>query len=212
MLVLLSNLQSIDMGTLAGSNNLDLIWTLNHITDKARAKRFLKNFENRLCVYSPSVSQLYTRYDINLPVRIEDSLVVFPDYQDITATYSHISSQAIVSTNIFLVPGEAMRQEGLFIVIKPKGTTKPLKAMPLMQGLKKVQQAFGHQDPFLPIIMKGGLREIGQKIPCLNLSRIKLSALDKCSKLECISIRGNIIEKLGLLEADCAPGNVAAAF
>jgi len=206
------NSQSTVMITFAGSNNLDLVWALDHITDKARAKQFLKNFESRLCVYSPSVSQLYTRYEINLPIRVEDSLVVFPDYQDITATYSHISSQAIVPTNIFIVPGEAMKKDGLFVVIKPKGTSKPLKAVPLMQGLKKIQQVFGNQDPFLPILMKGGLREIGNKIPCLNLSRIKLSALDKCSKLECTSIRGNIIEKLGLLESGFAAENAIAAF
>lgn len=200
------------MNTTAGSNNLDLIWGLDYITDKFKAQAFLKKFERQLCVYSPSVNQLYTCYEIILPVLKNDSLVVFPNYQDITASYSHINQDAILPTNIFIVSGEALNKEGLFVVIKPKGSTKALKTMPLMEGLKKIQSAFPKDDPFLPVMIKGGLREMGKNIPCLNISRIKLSALDQCSKLECNAIRTNILDKLGLFEFDVNEVVSHAAF
>ncbi len=200
------------MSATAGSNNLDLVWGLDNITDKSKAQGFLKNFENQLCVYSPSVNQLYTRYEIILPVLRNDSLVVFPTYQDVTASYSHINRDAILATNIFIVSGEALNKDGLFVVIKSKDSTKALKAVPLMEGLKKIQSAFPHDDPFLPVMVKGGLREMGKNIPCLNVSRIKLSALEQSSKLECNAIRTNILEKLGLLETDTSSDTIHAAF
>ncbi len=200
------------MSTTAGSNNLDLVWGLDNITDKSKAQTFLKNFENKLCVYSPSVCQLYTRYEIILPVLRNDSLVVFPTYQDVTASYSHINSDAILPTNIFIVSGEALNKDGLFVVIKSQDKFKALKAVPLMEGLKKIQGAFPHDDPFLPVMVKGGLREMGKNIPCLNVSRIKLSALKQSSKLESNAIRTNILEKLGLLETDVSSDTIHAAF
>jgi hypothetical protein len=200
------------MNTAAGNNNLDLIWELDYITDKSKAQVFLKNFEEKLCVYSPSVGQLYTRYEIISPVLKNDSLVVHPSYQDITASYSHINNDAILPTNVFIVSGEVLNKEGLFMVIKPQGGTKGLKAVPLMEGLKKIQSVFCSDDPFLPVMVKGGLRELSKNIPCLNISRIKLSALRQSSKLECNSIRTNIFEKLGLLDADTSSTSSLAAF
>ena len=47
--------------------NQDLIWDLDSIARRELAERFIKLFENRLCVYSESTRQLYTNYDLHFP-------------------------------------------------------------------------------------------------------------------------------------------------
>ncbi len=193
------------MDSIAGSNNQDLIWGLDHLAAKRLAARLIIKFENHLCVYSPSVKQLYTRYQMLLPLEASGSMVVFPDFQDITATYSHINPEAIVPTNVYIIPGEAIKKPGLHIIIKPAGSTKTPTPLPLEIGLKKIQDILGNNEPFLPVLVKGNLREIGKNVPALKLSRLKINSLSMCSRLEQNSIRGNIIDKIKLIEQSMRP-------
>jgi hypothetical protein len=52
---------------LSKPQNQDLIWDLDSIARRELAERFIKLFENRLCVYSESTRQLYTNYDLHFP-------------------------------------------------------------------------------------------------------------------------------------------------
>ncbi len=195
----------------AGSSNQDLIWGLDHLAAKKLATHFIIKFENLMCVYSPNVKQLYTRYQMLMPLESSGSMVVFPDFQDITATYSHINPEAIVPTNVYIIPGEAINKPGLHIVIKPSGSNKTLTPLPLEQGLKKIQDILGENEPFLPVLVKGNLREIGKNVPALKLSRLKINSLSMCSKLEQNSIRGNITDKIKLIAQSMPQQNLVPA-
>ncbi|MEK9711259.1 MAG: hypothetical protein VW258_01720, partial [Thalassolituus sp.] len=51
----------------AQQQNSDLVWDLEKINQHKRAMSFVKQFENRFCVFSSSVRQLYTNYSIFFP-------------------------------------------------------------------------------------------------------------------------------------------------
>ena len=54
----------IKMNTVAQQQNSDLVWDLEKLNQHKRAMNFVKQFENRFCVFSTSVRQLYTNYSI----------------------------------------------------------------------------------------------------------------------------------------------------
>ena len=49
------------------NDNKDLVWDLEAFNQRQRAIDFVMGFENRLCVFSGSVEQLYTNYNIFFP-------------------------------------------------------------------------------------------------------------------------------------------------
>ena len=55
------------MNTAVHQQNSDLVWNLEKINQHKRAMNFVKQFENRFCVFSSSVRQLYTNYSIFFP-------------------------------------------------------------------------------------------------------------------------------------------------
>ena len=64
---------------LAKPQNQDLIWDLGAMGRRELAERFIQLFENRLCVYSESVSQLYTNYNLHFPSEMGRKMVVLPN-------------------------------------------------------------------------------------------------------------------------------------
>ena len=47
--------------------NPDLAWDLEEFNHRQRAMDFVMQFESTMCVYSPSVEQLYTTYNMFFP-------------------------------------------------------------------------------------------------------------------------------------------------
>lgn len=64
---------------LSKPQNQDLIWDLDSMARRELAERFIQLFENRLCVYSESVSQLYTNYNLHFPSEMGRKMVVLPN-------------------------------------------------------------------------------------------------------------------------------------
>ena len=64
---------------LSKPQNQDLIWDLDSMARRELAERFIQLFENRLCVYSESVSQLYTNYNLHFPSEQGRKMVVLPN-------------------------------------------------------------------------------------------------------------------------------------
>jgi len=181
------------------SNN-DLVWSLGHIKKAERAKKFVKLFERHICVYSPTVNQLYGEYEIFFPSSSGGRMVVLPDTSDYSMIFNRIPEQAIVSTNLYFIPGECVNKSGVFIMLKSTRDPKATKIVPLKPGLKVIQSHFGDAQPFLPILQKGDLREFDAAMPCLHLHRIKMSEMADISKLESSNIKNIIIERLALLQ------------
>lgn len=68
--------QEVNLGQ---QQNQDLIWDLDSIARRELAERFIKLFENRLCVYSESTRQLYTNYNLHFPADYGRKMVVLPN-------------------------------------------------------------------------------------------------------------------------------------
>jgi len=176
--------------------NNDLQWDLSDIHDKSAAKDFVLKFQKALCVYSPSVEQVYSNYGIFFPRDENSKMVVLPNDQAYHDTFQHINREAVVKTGLHIIPGQIIRKEGLQLAIPSKKDPNQLKFMPFKNGLLGILKQINKADPFLPILAKGDLREFEAKHPSLHLHKIQLSQLTDRSALERSSLKTTIKEKL----------------
>lgn len=184
-------------------DNTDLIWGLGHITQQERAAEFVKRFENKLCVFSPTVNQLYSNYNIFFPEDQGKNMVVLPDPYAFHDTFNHVPEEAVQSTGLHIVPGETINRDGLYIVITQKDANVRSIPIPFKEGLRQILKRFQGNDPFLPILKKGDLREFDSDMPCLHLHRLRLSALGDMSALEKQGIKNVISEKIMGIYREC---------
>lgn len=100
---------------LSRPQNQDLIWDLDSIARRELAERFIKLFENRLCVYSESTRQLYTNYDLHFPSDMGRKMVVLPNPYAFHDTLHGIEPQAIRRTGLCVLPGVVLHKPGLLL-------------------------------------------------------------------------------------------------
>lgn len=177
-------------------NNTDLIWGLDHISQQQRASEFVKRFENKLCVFSPTVNQLYSNYNIFFPEDQNRNMVVLPDPYAFHDTFNHIPEEAVQATGLHIIPGETINRSGLYIVITHNGDNVRSIPIPFKEGLRQILKRFQGNDPFLPVLKKGDLREFDADMPCLHLHRLRLNTLKDFSSLERQGIKNIISEKI----------------
>lgn len=185
------------MGLAAQANsNSDLVWGLDDISQQQRAIDFISRFENRLCVFSGSVRQLYTNYSMQFPRSSNGNMVILPDPFAFHDTFSHVPDDAIVATGLHIIPGNLIGKQGLYLVVSHKDKKVRSMPIPFRSGLKQILQRCTATDPFLPVLVKGDLREFDTNLPCLHLHRIQLSKLENLSGLERSSIKKVVTEKI----------------
>lgn len=90
---------------LSKPQNQDLIWDLDSMARRELAERFIQLFENRLCVYSESVSQLYTNYNLHFPSESGRKMVVLPNPYAFHDTLHGIDAVAVRKTGLCVLPG-----------------------------------------------------------------------------------------------------------
>lgn len=179
------------------SDNKDLVWDLDHFQRRQIAADFIKRFENRLCVYSGSVGQLYTNYHIFFPEEENRRMVILPDPYAFHDTFQNIPERAVVKTGMNIIPGEVAGKTGLYLTIPQKAVTgNRSKVIPLQAALRVINERRPPDNPFLPVLIKGDLREFQQRMPMLHLHCIRLDALDRISQMERDSLRRVIGNKL----------------
>lgn len=176
--------------------NSDLVWDLQKIHQHQRALSFVKQFENRFCVFSSTVRQLYTNYSIFFPEEANRQLVILPDPYAFHDTFSHLNPDAVQSTGLHIIPGNLIGKQGLYLVISHKDKNVRSVPIPFQEGIRQILRRSNSSDPFLPVLMKGDLREFNDKMPCLHLNRLRLKELPKLSALEREGIRTIITDKL----------------
>ncbi|KZZ00346.1 hypothetical protein A3746_17815 [Oleibacter sp. HI0075] len=184
------------MNTVAQQQNSDLVWDLEKLNQHKRAMNFVKQFENRFCVFSTSVRQLYTNYSIFFPEEAHRQMVILPDPYAFHDTFSHLNSDAVSATGLHVIPGNLIGKQGLYLVISHKDKKVRSVPIPFQEGMRQILRRTNSDDPFLPVLMKGDLREFNDKLPCLHLHRLRLSELSGLSSLERESIRSLITDKL----------------
>ncbi|QLC72578.1 hypothetical protein LPB260_17560 [Pseudomonas sp. LPB0260] len=185
---------------LSRPQNQDLIWDLDSIARRELAERFIKLFENRLCVYSESVRQLYTNYDLHFPSDLGRKMVVLPNPYAFHDTLHGIESLAVRKTGLCVLPGALLGKPGLLLATQIKEGGPAPKTMPFKPALAQIisnQKKMG--DLFLPIMMKGDLREFDQQMPYIHLHRLQISRLSRLSTFERDDIQQTITRKLLML-------------
>jgi len=172
-----------------------LIWHLRGIIYKEKAVNFLKRFEDALCVFSGAVSQIYANYNI-WPITADNSkLLVLPNPNAHHDIFQAIEGDAVVKTGLFILPGEAVGKQGLYLGQKNKKSGR-LDFVPLDKGLRKVAEQMPEDEPFLPVITNKDLRELDSKNPILHLHRLKAQKLNQVSTFEAGTIRKTIEGKM----------------
>lgn len=176
--------------------NIDLEWSLDRFEKREKARAFVKQFESLLCVYSPSVEQIYSNYSLDFPARENSKMVVLPNPFAFHDTFNNIESEHVVDTGLFIIPGAMVKQEGLFLM--PSNQSRAAKAtpLPLKMAIAKMLTSQESNDPFLPVLVKGDLREFKAEHACLHLHRIKVKQLARLSIFQQKDIQRAIVDKL----------------
>jgi len=181
--------------------NPDLSWDLGSINNTNRARDFVMQFEETLCVYSRTVKQIYSTYTMHFPRQIERKLVILPDPNAFHDTYYHINPEAVMATGIYIIPGDLVDRQGLQLANVGEGRKLGQRQVPFEKGVRAIAQKRPDSDPFLPILVKGDLREFDSEWPVLHLHRLRLDSLGDRSELERNSVRETVQEKLEALFA-----------
>ncbi len=177
-------------------NNNDLVWDLAAFNQRQRAIDFVMGFQNKLCVFSNSVEQLYTNYNIFFPREEARKLVILPNPYAHHDTFNSIPEDAATATGMEILPGLIKNKPALFLRIPFKSGKVKYRTVPLQMGLRVVQQQCSPERPFLPVLMKGDLRELDASTPCLHLHRIHLDRLVTHSPLVKNDIQKIILKRL----------------
>jgi len=157
---------------------------------------FLRKFESTICVFSPIVEQIYAKYEVHVPDNDERNVVILPDFYAHTERFFGIPEHAVVPTGIKVVPGEMVNKDGIHLIGSSKVNGKQM-VIDLSRGLRSLMNKKMTDGQFLPILMRGDLREYRKKYtPYLHLHRLKLSALNHLSIFEQRSIAKMIQRKL----------------
>lgn len=180
-------------------DNNDLVWDLEKFRKQQRAKDLILGVENRLCVYSGSVEQLYTNYDIFFPKEENRKLVILPNPYAPHDTFHGLPEEGVRATGLFLVGAED-GSNTLKLIIPINRAQKKYRKVPFGIGMKMINSK--RDTPFLPVVMKGDLREFNQDTPCLHLRSLNLAKVKMLSELEVKSIENVILDRLSLLAND----------
>jgi hypothetical protein len=176
--------------------NPDLAWDLDEFNDRQRAMDFVMQFEHTLCVYSPSVAQLYTNYNMYFPKESQRKMVILPDPTAFHDTFFYIDTSAVVATGLYIIPGELIDKPGLFLSNVAEDRTLGTRQIPFEAGMRAIVKNRPVDDPFLPVLAKGDLRSFEQSWPVMHLHRVKPKVLAEISDLDRNQLENVIKEKL----------------
>jgi hypothetical protein len=179
--------------------NPDLEWDLDDFNHLQRAMEFVTQFESTLCVYSPSVEQIYTTYNMFFPSEWNSKMVILPDQGAYHDTFFHIAPSAVVATGLYVIPGELIGKDGLFLANIDEQRSLGERQFPFESAIRTIIENRPADDPFLPVLAKGDLRELQKSWPVMHLHRVKPATLAKISDLDRSSLYNVINEKLDTL-------------
>lgn len=175
----------------------ELDWDLDAITDRREAIAFLLRFEKRLCIYSGHVEKLYSNYSFVVPEADHGSITILPDEQAWHDTFNDIPADAVEPTGVYILPGETMGYTGLYMKVPGEHRLVASKELPFQDGLKLLIQRYqARGECFLPVLIKGDLREYEVRMPSLHLHRINPSKLAHSFQFSINAIKGAIADHL----------------
>ncbi len=180
----------------SGGTNTDLIWNLDAFKQRRLAHEFVLKFENKLCVYSGSVKQLYANYNIFMPSNESSRLIILPNQLAHYDVFNNLPDTAIRATGLTIVPNS---EGNLMLRIPVRDPVQPYRLIPLQTGFQLINQRRPPHSPLLPVLIKGDLRELNAVTPCLHLHALSLKNIPQLSRFELKTIKQTVIEKLSQL-------------
>ena len=118
--------------------NPDLAWELDDFNHRQRAMDFVKQFESTMCVYSASVEQIYTSYNMFFPQEWDSKLVIIPDPAVFHDTFFHITPNAVGATGLYIIPGELIEKKGLFLANVDENRSLGKRQFPFETALRAI--------------------------------------------------------------------------
>lgn len=188
--------QPLAMGT---DGNKDLVWDLDQFKQRKLAQDFVLQFENRVCVYSGSVEQIYTNYNVFFPKEENRKLVILPNpfaHHDI---FHNVPEEAVLPTGLMIVPDYFSAKQKMMLRIPLRKGSEPYRLVPLNAGLRLINGRRPADQPLLPMLVKGDLRELDESTPSLHLHSINLKRVGNLSAMEIAGIRAVILDKMDQL-------------
>lgn len=152
----------------------DLRWNLQDLKRPDRALALLREFRSSFCVYSSEACQLHADYDLMASCDL--------DYIDIMPgamhdTFYDIPAECVVATGIKIFPGEIIESSGRHIAWR-ESDSSGIRVEKLGSGLSLLLKGVDSVEPFLPVLMRGDLREfVRNSQPYLHLHRLSPAAL-----------------------------------
>jgi hypothetical protein len=150
-------------------------------------------------VYSASVEKLYSTYNIYFPREYHRKMVILPDPAAFHDTFSGVVDRSVAMTGLYIIPGELIKQKGLYLANVKKDRSLGDRRVPFETGVRTLMKNRPEDDPFLPVLAKGDLRGFEESWPVLHLHRIKLKELGERSELDRVNIKNAVLEKLETL-------------
>lgn len=192
--------------------NSDLAWDLDDFAQAQRAMDFVLQFETTLCVFSPSVEQIYSTYNMFFPDDWDRKLVILPDAGAFHDTFFHVDRSAVTATGLYIIPGELINKTGLYLANVDDDRSLGARQIPFEAGLRHIISQRPANDPFLPVLAKGDLRELEQSWPVMHLHRVHPNTIENMSDLDRTNLTNVIAEKLESLfiSQQKAPANKVA--
>ena len=190
-----------DPGQTEQKRNNDLVWLLDSLQDRSEAEQFVLQFQNRLCVYSPSVRQVYSNYSMHFPREENRNLVILPSPYAFHDTFHHVNESSVSRTGLHIIPGAALGKNGLYLLTLSRNRPGKFRPVALEKAIAMLEKKYPKTDPFLPVLVKGDLKPFRSKVPCLHLHRIDAKKIEGLSQFEINDIRACLYEKfLSLLD------------
>ncbi len=188
-----------DAAAESDEQNRDLVWDLNHFKQRKLAREFVLQFENRICVFSGSVQQIYTNYNVFFPKEENRKLVILPNpfaHHDI---FQNVPEAAVKPTGLMIVPDYFSEKQRMMLRIPLRKGSEPYRLVPLRAGLKLLNSRRPPDQPLLPMLVKGDLRELDESTPSLHLHSIHLKLVHSLSPMEIAGLRAVLLDKLDTL-------------
>lgn len=183
------------------THNQDLVWSLGGKKFSEATFGFLKRFESALCLFSSTVSQLYSNYEIVHFGYQGTKLVALPNAYAAHDTFNNVNGEAIEATGLYILPSEVTMpcdQRGLRLFYRCGKTGLP-RSLPLAEGLERVKARYVPHEPFLPVMINRDLQTFRGGIPAMHLHRLKIDKLMSLSELEKTDIRNTVADKMRAL-------------
>lgn len=181
--------------------NPDLVWKLAGFNYPESVVEFLKRFEKNFCVFSSSVRQLYSNYEMQRTAYANNNVIVLPNPFAYHDNFYNIPEEAILPTGMFISPGEVKGKQDWVLCYRDASDHK-WKGRNVAEGIEKFRYKYGDDDPFLPVLLNSDLRKSSSnQQPLMHLHRISIKHLKCLSAHEREDITRTINSKLSVLAA-----------